>query len=60
MAELRFGVVSESVRDGRAWLDYARQIEDTGIDVLLILDHQGPAGRHPGPPLRHLVPGGRP
>ena len=29
MAELRFGVVSESVRDGRAWLDYARQIEDT-------------------------------
>ena len=39
MAELRFGVVSESVRDGRAWLDYARQIEDTGIDVLLIRDH---------------------
>src|SRR5215469_5088699 len=39
MAELRFGVVSESVREGRAWLDYARQIEDTGIDVLLIRDH---------------------
>jgi probable F420-dependent oxidoreductase len=39
MTELRFGVVSESVRDGRAWLDYARQIEDAGIDVLLIRDH---------------------
>ena len=39
MAELRFGVVSESVREGRAWLDYARRIEDTGIDVLLIRDH---------------------
>ena len=39
MAELRFGVVSESVRDGRAWLDHARRIEDTGIDVLLIRDH---------------------
>ena len=39
MTELRFGVVSESVPDGRAWLDYARRIEDTGIDVLLIRDH---------------------
>jgi probable F420-dependent oxidoreductase len=39
MAELRFGVVSESVREGRAWLDYARRIEDSGIDVLLIRDH---------------------
>jgi probable F420-dependent oxidoreductase len=39
MAGLRFGVVSESVRDGRAWLDHARRIEDTGIDVLLIRDH---------------------
>src|SRR2546430_6391943 len=39
MAELRFGVVSESVQDGRAWLDHARRIEDTGIDVLLIRDH---------------------
>jgi probable F420-dependent oxidoreductase len=36
---LRFGVVSESVPDGRAWLDYARQIEDAGIDVLLLRDH---------------------
>jgi probable F420-dependent oxidoreductase len=39
MAELRFGVVSESVREGRAWLDFARQVEDSGIDVLLIRDH---------------------
>lgn len=39
MTELRFGVMSESVREGRAWLDYARQIEDAGIDVLLIRDH---------------------
>jgi len=39
MAELRFGVVSESVPEGRAWLDHARQIEDAGIDVLLIRDH---------------------
>src|SRR6516165_11848944 len=39
MARLRFGVVSESVREGRAWLDFARQIEDSGIDVLLLRDH---------------------
>ena len=39
MAELRFGVVSESVLHGRAWLDHARRIEDAGIDVLLIRDH---------------------
>ena len=39
MAELRFGVVSESVREGRAWLDFARQVEDSGIDVLLLRDH---------------------
>jgi probable F420-dependent oxidoreductase len=36
---LRFGVVSESVREGRAWLDFARQIEDSGVDVLLLRDH---------------------
>ncbi len=36
---LRFGVVSESVREGRAWLDFARQVEDSGIDVLLLRDH---------------------
>jgi probable F420-dependent oxidoreductase len=39
MTELRFGVVSESVPEGRAWLDHARRIEDAGIDVLLIRDH---------------------
>ncbi|HET9973387.1 MAG TPA: TIGR03621 family F420-dependent LLM class oxidoreductase [Streptosporangiaceae bacterium] len=39
MTGLRFGIVSESVRPGRAWLDYARQIEDAGIGVLLIRDH---------------------
>jgi len=36
---LRFGVVSESVREGRAWLDFARQVESAGIDVLLLRDH---------------------
>jgi alkanesulfonate monooxygenase SsuD/methylene tetrahydromethanopterin reductase-like flavin-dependent oxidoreductase (luciferase family) len=36
---LRFGIVSESVREGRAWLDFARQIEDSGVDVLLLRDH---------------------
>ena len=39
MARLRFGVVSESVREGRAWLDFARRVEDSGIDVLLLRDH---------------------
>jgi probable F420-dependent oxidoreductase len=39
MARLRFGVVSESVRAGRAWLDFARQVEDLGVDVLLLRDH---------------------
>ena len=39
MARLRFGIVSESVREGRAWLDFARQVEDSGIDVLLLRDH---------------------
>ena len=37
--ELRFGVVSESVRPGRAWLDYARQVEGDGVSALLIRDH---------------------
>lgn len=36
---LRFGVVSESVRAGRAWLDFARRLEDSGVDVLLLRDH---------------------
>jgi alkanesulfonate monooxygenase SsuD/methylene tetrahydromethanopterin reductase-like flavin-dependent oxidoreductase (luciferase family) len=39
MAGLRFGIVSEPVRAGRAWLDFARQAEDSGIDVLLLRDH---------------------
>jgi probable F420-dependent oxidoreductase len=39
VARLRFGVVSESVREGRAWLDFARQVEDSGVDVLLLRDH---------------------
>ena len=39
MTGLRFGIVSESVREGRAWLDYARQLEDAGIGALLIRDH---------------------
>ena len=39
MTGLRFGIVSESVLQGRAWLDYARQLEDAGIGVLLIRDH---------------------
>src|SRR4029078_13735114 len=38
MAELRFGVVSESVLQGRAWLDHARGIQRAGIDGLLIRD----------------------
>jgi probable F420-dependent oxidoreductase len=37
--KLRFGVVSESAPGGPAWLDHARQVEDGGIDVLLIRDH---------------------
>jgi alkanesulfonate monooxygenase SsuD/methylene tetrahydromethanopterin reductase-like flavin-dependent oxidoreductase (luciferase family) len=39
MTALRFGVVSESVREGRAWLDFARRVEGSGIDVLLLRDH---------------------
>src|SRR5215469_10028595 len=39
MPTVRFGVVSESVREGRAWLDFARQAEDSGVDVLLLRDH---------------------
>ena len=51
MTALRFGVVSESVRKGRAWLDFARQVEDGGIDVLLLRDHfsAGPFGQQLAP-----------
>ena len=37
--KLRFGVVSESVLAGPAWLDQARRIEDAGVGVLLLRDH---------------------
>jgi probable F420-dependent oxidoreductase len=37
--ELRFGVVSESVPEGRGWLDYARRVEGSGAGALLIRDH---------------------
>ncbi len=51
MARVRFGVVSESVREGRAWLDFARQVEDGGVDVLLLRDHfsAGAFGRQLAP-----------
>jgi probable F420-dependent oxidoreductase len=51
MSALRFGVVSESVREGQAWLDFARQVEDSGIDVLLLRDHfsAGPFGQQLAP-----------
>ena len=39
MTGLRFGIVSESVREGQAWLDFARHVEGAGIDVLLLRDH---------------------
>jgi probable F420-dependent oxidoreductase len=43
--------VSESVREGRAWLDFARQVEDSGVDVLLLRDHfsAGPFGQQLAP-----------
>src|SRR6516225_10390717 len=31
--------MSESVREGGAWLDFARRVEDSGVDVLLLRDH---------------------
>jgi probable F420-dependent oxidoreductase len=39
MTKLRFGIVRESVRDGREWLDFARRAEDGGIGTLLLRDH---------------------
>jgi probable F420-dependent oxidoreductase len=39
MAKLRLGVVRESVRDGREWLDFARRVEDSGVGTLLLRDH---------------------
>jgi probable F420-dependent oxidoreductase len=39
MTGLRFGIIGESVRQGGAWLDFARRVEDSGIDALLLRDH---------------------
>ncbi len=43
---LRFGVVNESARQPTGWLDYARRVEGSGVDVLLLRDHfmTGPFG----------------
>ena len=43
---LRFGVVCESAPQPTAWLDHARRVEDSGVDVLLVRDHfmTGPFG----------------
>jgi probable F420-dependent oxidoreductase len=43
---VRFGVVSETAPPPTAWLDFARRVEDTGVDVLLVRDHfvTGPFG----------------
>ena len=51
MAELRFGVVRESVADGREWLDFARRAEGSGIGTLLLRDHfsAGAFGRQLAP-----------
>jgi probable F420-dependent oxidoreductase len=37
--DIRFGVVSESVLDGPAWVEYARRVEGAGVGSLLIRDH---------------------
>ena len=37
--ELRFGVVGESVPEGRGWLERARRVEDAGVAALLLRDH---------------------
>ncbi len=51
MRTLRFGVVRESVADGREWLDFARRAEDSGIGTLLLRDHfsAGAFGRQLAP-----------
>lgn len=48
---LRFGVVSESAPPPTAWLDFARRVEDSGVDVLLVRDHfvTGPFGPQVAP-----------
>jgi probable F420-dependent oxidoreductase len=43
---VRFGLVVESAPAPSAWLDFARRVEDSGIDVLQLRDHfmSGPFG----------------
>jgi len=36
---LRFGVIDKSGLRPTAWLDIARRVEDSGVDVLLMRDH---------------------
>lgn len=38
----RFGVISETVQPGEAWLDHVRRVEALGYDTLLIRDHLVP------------------
>jgi probable F420-dependent oxidoreductase len=44
-------VVCESTPPPSTWLDYARRVEDSGVDVLLVRDHfmTGPFGPQLGP-----------
>jgi probable F420-dependent oxidoreductase len=37
--QLRFGVVGESVPEGRGWLEHARRVEGSGVATLLLRDH---------------------
>ncbi len=48
---LRFGVIDESGPQPTAWLDIARRVEDSGVDVLLMRDHfvPGPFGAQLAP-----------
>jgi probable F420-dependent oxidoreductase len=43
---VRFGVIDESGPEPTEWLDQARRVEDSGVDVLLMRDHfvSGPFG----------------
>lgn len=49
MVGIRVGVQAEP-RDGRSWLDLARQVEALGFDALLMGDHPG-SGASPWPAL---------
>jgi len=50
-ADLRFGVVAETVPDGPGWTEHARRIEDAGVSALLVRDHfsAGAFGRQLAP-----------